>query len=120
MPLIRHNRGSVESSVKSVHSAVITPVVTALLVTACFASFLISAEKTYSPKSGDETEILSLVLKAEVQANSWTKNEMICFSVEGIDPSPNLVRTLRQRDLNVRSSAEWAWNAPNPDSDMPA
>lgn len=94
---------------KSAHSArkLLAPVATVLLVTACFESLLISAEKTYSTKGGDETEILSLVLKAEVQANDWTKNEMICFSVEGTDPSPGLLRALRERDLNVRSSAEW-------------
>ena len=80
------------------------------LLTACFASILISAEKTYSPKSGDETEILSLVLKAEFLANNWSKSELICFSVAEIDPSPNLVRALRRRDLNLRSSAEWTKN----------
>jgi hypothetical protein len=40
-------------------------------------------------------------------ANKWAKGELICFSVEGMDPSPNVVKVLRQRGLNVRSSAEW-------------
>jgi hypothetical protein len=94
---------------KSVHSPVrfITPVVFAFLFTASFAFLLISAEKTYPLKTGAETEILSLVLKAEFQANGWTKNELICFSVDGKDPSSSLVKTLRQRDLNVCSMAEW-------------
>lgn len=95
---------------KSGHSAVklITRVVTAFLLTVCFAFLLISAEKTYSTKSAEETEILSLVLKAEIHSSSWAKNETICFSVERMDPSSNLVKALQQRDLNVRSSAEWA------------
>ncbi len=91
---------------KSAHSLV-KPVITALLVTNCFAFRLISVEKTYSPKNGAETQILSLVLKAEFQANNWAKNEKVCFSVEGLDPSPELVKALRQQDLNVRSAAEW-------------
>jgi hypothetical protein len=65
-----------------------------------------TSNETYSPRNADETEILSVLLKAEFQANNWTKNERICFSVKGLDPSPELVKTLRQR-LNVCSSAEW-------------
>ncbi len=65
-----------------------------------------TSNETYSPRSADETEILSILLKAEFQANNWTKNERICFSVKGLDPSPDLVKTLRQH-LNVSSSAEW-------------
>jgi hypothetical protein len=65
-----------------------------------------TSNETYSPSSEDETEILSVVLKAEFQTNHWTKNELICFSVKGLDPSPKLVKTLRQH-LNVCSSAEW-------------
>jgi hypothetical protein len=68
----------------------------------------ISAEKTYSPKSSNEIEILSLVLRSEVAANKWTKTDLICFSVEQMDPSPKLVRALRRLDLNVCSSAEWS------------
>lgn len=66
-----------------------------------------SSKQTYSPESDDETEMLFLVLKAEVQANHWSKNEKICFSVKGLDPSPGLVKNLRQRDLNLCSPAEW-------------
>lgn len=65
-----------------------------------------TSNETYSPSSDDETEILSLVLNAEFQTNKWKKNELICFSVKGLDPSPKLVKTLRQH-LNVCSSAEW-------------
>jgi tetratricopeptide (TPR) repeat protein len=65
-----------------------------------------ASNETYSPRSADEIEILSVLLKAEFQANKWTKNERICFSVKGLDPSPELVETLRQH-LNVCSSAEW-------------
>jgi tetratricopeptide (TPR) repeat protein len=62
--------------------------------------------ETYSPRNADETEILSVLLKAEFQANNWTKNERICFSVKGLDSSPELVKILRKH-LNVCSSAEW-------------
>jgi hypothetical protein len=34
----------------------------------CFARTLSSTEKTYSPKSGDEIEILFLVPQSEVEA----------------------------------------------------
>jgi len=78
-----------------------------LLATICLALGLSSAEKMYSPRSEDETEILSLVLSSEVQANQWTEKELICFSVDEKNPSPKLVRALRQRDLNVCSSGEW-------------
>jgi hypothetical protein len=65
-----------------------------------------ASNETYSPRSADEIGILSVLLKAEFQANKWTKNERTCFSVKGLDPSPELVETLRQH-LNVCSSAEW-------------
>lgn len=73
----------------------------------CFASTLGATEKTYTPKSEDEVEMLSLVLTSEMKANKWTKSEVICFSVNGQDPSPKSVKSLQQRGLNVRSSAEW-------------
>ena len=61
---------------KPTHAAIkiTTSVGKVCLLTACFASILISAEKTYSPKSGDETEILYLVLKAEFLANNWSSS----------------------------------------------
>jgi hypothetical protein len=66
-----------------------------------------SGERTYSPKSFDEIEILTLVLRSEVVANKWIKKDLICFSVEQMNPSPKLVEALRQQNLNVCSSAEW-------------
>ena len=67
-----------------------------------------SAEETYVAKSQEDIEILSLVLASEVRASNWTKNEVICFSIDGLDPSPQLVKALRQRGLRMRSSAEWS------------
>ena len=82
-------------------------IMAAFLVSTCFAIILRSAEKTYSSKSASETEVLALVLKSEVEANKWTIKDKICFSVEEMDPSPKLVRKLREQHLNVCSSAEW-------------
>ena len=65
-----------------------------------------TSNETYSLSNADETEILSVLLSAEFQANNWTKKERICFSVKGLDPNPKLVKILRQH-LNVCSSAEW-------------
>ena len=79
----------------------------ALLAATFFAQVLISAARTYSPKSSDEIEVLSRVLKAEVRANGWTEKDLICFSVQGLDPSPELVKALRLQKLNVCSSAAW-------------
>jgi hypothetical protein len=81
--------------------------VLAFLMPTFFAASLIAGEDTYKPKSGDEIEVLSLVLKSEVVANKWTKSDLICFSVGQMDPSPKLVKALRQQNLNVCSSAEW-------------
>jgi hypothetical protein len=85
----------------------IAPAVTAFLFTACFAFLLVSAEKIYSPQSSDEIDVLSLVLRSEVVAHNWTKKDLICFSVQQIAPSPELVKALRKQSLNVCSSAEW-------------
>jgi hypothetical protein len=54
----------------------------AFLLLSFFAVNLISDERTYTPKSGDETEILSLVLRSEIVANRWTKRALICFAIE--------------------------------------
>jgi hypothetical protein len=66
-----------------------------------------SSDKTYMPKSEEELDVLSLVLTSEIKANNWAKNELICFSVDGLDPSSKLLKALRRRDFNVRSSSEW-------------
>src|SRR6266404_8777864 len=79
----------------------------AVMLMICSALALASGEKTYFANSEEEVEVLSLVLKSEVKANSWTRSNLICFSFEGLDPSPKLVKTLRQRGLNVCSIAEW-------------
>jgi hypothetical protein len=68
---------------------------------------LVSDEKTYTPKSDDEIDILTPVLRAEVITNKWTKRDLICVSAEHMDPGPKLVKALRQWNLNVCSSAEW-------------
>ena len=78
----------------------------AFLFMVCFAFHVISAEKTYSPKSSDEIDVLSLVLSSEVAVNNWTKKDLICFSVQQMAPSPELVKALRKQNLNVCSSAE--------------
>jgi hypothetical protein len=66
-----------------------------------------SSDKTYMLKSEEELDVLSLVLTSEIKANNWAKNELICFSVDGLDPSSKLLKALRRRDSNVRRSGEW-------------
>jgi hypothetical protein len=83
---------------------------TLLIVLTCFAVTTICAEKTYSPKNADEVEIISLVLASEVRANDWTKDELICISVEYKDPDKKLVKALRQHGLNVCKLSEWRKN----------
>jgi hypothetical protein len=92
-----------------VHSSTraIVCTILAFITSTCFAAIPRPTATTYSPKGGDEIEILSLVLEFEVEANRWTKTDLICFSVGQMDPSPKLVKTLRQRKLNLCSSAEW-------------
>ena len=74
----------------------------ALLFFSCMAFAIRSDEETYSPKSNEESEILALILRSEVEANGWPKAEKICFSVNEMDPSESLVKALRQLNLNVR------------------
>jgi hypothetical protein len=73
-----------------------------------FALVAKPAEKLYSPKNADGLEIISLVLGNEVKANNWTEHDLICFSVDGRNPSQKLVKVLQQDGLNVRSLAEWS------------
>jgi hypothetical protein len=80
---------------------------TVLLILIYFTLPANCSEKTYSPERTDEIEVLSLILASEVQANNWTKDDLICFSVDGKDPANKLVKTLRQRGLNVGSTIEW-------------
>jgi len=69
-----------------------------------------SAGKTYSPKNADEVEVISLVLASEARANKWTKDDLICLSIEYEDPDKKLVKTLRQHGLNVCRLSEWHKN----------
>jgi hypothetical protein len=64
-------------------------------------------EQRYTARSEEEVEVLSLVVLSEIKANNWAKSELICFSVNGLDPSATLTKSLRQRYSNVRSAAEW-------------
>ena len=79
-----------------------------VLLPYCSVLGFVPSENTHLPKGEEEVEVLSLIIAAELKANNLTKSELICFSVEGSYPSRELVRSLRQRDLNVRSSAEWS------------
>jgi hypothetical protein len=65
------------------------------------------AKAQYSSRSHDETDIFAVVLRAEVEANAWTKDDLICLSVDGRDPATKLVNMLRRHELNVCSQAEW-------------
>ncbi|HSV21353.1 MAG TPA: hypothetical protein VLH78_00085, partial [Candidatus Nanoarchaeia archaeon] len=64
---------------------------TALIFVVCFALGAIFAGKTYSPKNADEVEVISLVLASEARANKWTKDDLICLSIEYEDPDKKLV-----------------------------
>jgi hypothetical protein len=64
--------------------------------------------QTYTPRSEEEVEVLFLVVASEIKANNWAKSEWICFSVNSLDPTAALVKSLRKRNFNVRSPAEWA------------
>jgi hypothetical protein len=68
---------------------------------------VIANKQTYTFRNGEEVDVLSLVLAAQIKANHWAKSELICFSINGLDPSAALVKSLRQRHSNVRSAAEW-------------
>ena len=69
---------------------------------------LLSREKTYSPRSEEEVQVLSLILVDEIKANGLATSDTICFSVERLDPSPSLLKSIRQRGMKVRSPAEWS------------
>jgi hypothetical protein len=88
-------------------SRVVASTVSLSAVIVCSASTLGATKKTYPAKNEEEVEVLSLILTSEMKANKWTKKEVICFSVNGQDPSPKSVKSLQHRGLNVRSSAEW-------------
>jgi hypothetical protein len=86
----------------------ITPVLCAVMLLRGSSPNVLANEQTYTTRSEEEVEVLSLVVASEIKANNWAKSELICFSVNGQDPTAELVKSLRQRNFNVRSSAEWA------------
>src|ERR1700722_19122 len=79
----------------------------AILLVLCSMSAALGADKTYQLHDESEAQLISLVLKSEIEANSWTPKELICFSVEGLNPSSDLVKNLRKDHLNVCSVGEW-------------
>jgi len=90
----------------SLFQIVAAPLCLTILIT-CPPSRVVANEQTYIPKSEEEVDALTLIVASEVKANGWKQNEFVCFSVNGLDPSPQLVKSLRRRKLKVRSSAEW-------------
>jgi hypothetical protein len=75
----------------------VTTTVLTFLISTSFAVILFSDEKTYTPKSADEVKVLSLVLSSEIVANKWTKKDLICFLVQEMTPSPDVVKALGTR-----------------------
>ena len=73
-----------------------------------FGPSVTANERAYTPRSAEEVEVLSLVVGSEIRANNWPKSTLVCFSVDGLDPSANLAKSLRERYSSVRSSADWA------------
>ena len=61
----------------------------------------------YTPHSQEEVDVIALVVASESKANNWQKSEEICLSINGLNPTTALVKSLRQRNSSVRSSAEW-------------
>jgi hypothetical protein len=51
--------------------------------------------------STERTEIVSIVLTAEIQANEWKNSEAVCLWFEGRGADSNLVNALRQKHLTV-------------------
>jgi hypothetical protein len=72
-----------------------------------FGPNVLANEQTYTPRSEEEVEVLSLVVASEIKTNNWAQSDLICFSVNGLDPSAALAKSLRQRYGNVRRAAEW-------------
>jgi hypothetical protein len=79
-----------------------------LLVLLCYSVPAGTAnEQTYTARNQEEVNVLSLVVSSEIKTNKWSTSELICFSVNGLNPSAALVKSLRQGHSNVRSAAEW-------------
>jgi hypothetical protein len=58
-------------------------------------------------RNDDEFEVYAEALRSEASANHWTDIYVICFSVDGKDPSRKLVEVLRSHKLNLCSLGEW-------------
>jgi hypothetical protein len=67
----------------------------------------LASGQTYTPRNQDEVELLSVIIATEMKANSWLKSELICVSINGQDPTSELVKSLRQRNLNVCKASEF-------------
>jgi len=59
---------------------------TILVLLTCFALSADTAEKSSSGYNADEVEVISLVLASEVRANNWTKDDLVCVSIDDKDP----------------------------------
>ena len=79
----------------------------AVLLALCSALVVTPNDRTYSPKNDEEVKIVALVLASEASANGWTARDLVCFSVESLDPDRRFVQSIRKRGLNFCSSAEW-------------
>jgi hypothetical protein len=79
----------------------------ALIVLCRLGTNATAKELTYVPRSEEEVGILSLIVGSEIKANDWPTSRVVCFTVEGLDPSAKLAKSLRERYSSVRSSAEW-------------
>ena len=66
------------------------------------------SEQHSTLNSGDQVDVVSLVLGSEAKINGWAKSERICFSIEDKDPSNRLIRALRQRGLNTAKDSSWS------------
>jgi hypothetical protein len=82
----------------------------ALICVACFGLNANSSARAYSPKNADEVEVISLVIASEAKANNWTRDDLICLSIENKDPDRELVKTLRQTGVNICKLSEWRKN----------
>jgi hypothetical protein len=78
----------------------------AVIIRAAAVFLLITSSSTLlvanvSPDNTERTEIVSLVVRAEMQANEWNNSETVCLWFEERGADTNLVNALRQKDLNV-------------------
>jgi hypothetical protein len=81
-----------------------------LVLLTCVALTAQTTEKAYSPHNADEVEVISLVLASEVRANNWTKDDLVCVSIDDKDPDKKLVKTFREHGLNVCKASDWHRN----------